>query len=43
MYLGYACMKTLKLIYKDIMGVLKTMLKDPKFAKHLHFEGKVER
>ena len=36
-------MQKLKLVYKDILGVLSNMLKNPKFKNNLHYEGKVER
>ncbi len=35
--------QVLKLVYKDVFGIVKSMLKDPKFGKHLKFEGEVER
>ena len=36
-------MQKLKLVYKDIIGVLSNMLKNPKFKNNLHYEGKIER
>lgn len=36
-------MQPLKLVYKDIMGVVRSMLKNKKFKNNLHYEAKIER
>ena len=33
----------MKLVYKDILGMLKKTLGDPKFAANLHYDAVVER
>jgi hypothetical protein len=35
--------QTFKVVYKDVFEMVKSILKDPKFSKNLHFEGKVDR